>query len=242
MRLLETSGQVIVRELSNCAGVSDMTIRRDLEALEHEGLLRRTRGGAVSVTSLSYEPPYVLRKDTNASAKARIGRRAASLLREGETVILDVGTTAVEVARALKGRQNLTVLTSNLRAATILADEPGIVLMLTGGKTRNRERSLVGRLATRAFDDLVFDVFVMGVAGVHQDFGITDYNLDEAEVKRAALGASQRRVVIADSSKLGKVAFAKICDLPQVDVIVTDDAAPQALRDFAPEDIEIVIA
>ena len=242
MRLLDASGRVIVRELSNCTGVSDMTVRRDLEALEHEGLLRRTRGGAVSVTSLSYEPPYIIRKDTYADAKARIGQRVASLLREGETVILDVGTTAVEVARALKGRKNLTVLTSNLWAAAILADEPGIVLMLTGGKTRNRERSLVGHLATRAFDELVFDVFVMGVAGVHQDFGITDYNVDEAQVKRAAIGASQRRIVIADSSKLGKVAFAKICDLHQIDVIVTDDALSDALSESVPEDIEIVIA
>lgn len=219
-----------------------MTIRRDLEALEHGGLLKRTRGGAVSVTSLSYEPPYILRKDTNASAKARIGKCAASLLREGETVILDVGTTAVEVARALKGRQNLTVLTSNLWAATILADEPGIVLMLTGGKARNRERSLVGHLARRAFEELVFDVFVMGVAGVHQAFGITDYNVDEAQVKRAAIGASQRRIVIADSSKLGKVAFAKLCDLDQIDTIVTDDMSQGALSAFAADDIDIVIA
>ena len=242
MRLLDATGRVAVGELSKLTKVSDMTIRRDLEALEHEGLLKRTRGGAVSVTSLSYEPPYILRKDTNADDKARIGQRVASLLREGETIILDVGTTAVEVARALKGRQNLTVLTSNLWAAAILADEPGIVLLLTGGRARNRERSLVGHLATRAFDELVFDVFVMGAAGVHQEFGITEYNVDEAQVKRAAVDASQRRIIIVDSSKLGKVAFAKVCDLDQVDVIVTDDAAADALSAFAADDVEIVIA
>lgn len=242
VRILDAAGRVAVGELSQLTKVSDMTTRRDLEALEHEGLLRRTRGGAVSVTSLSYEPPYILRKDTNASAKARIGKRAAALLREGETVILDVGTTAVEAARALKGRQNLTVLTSNLWAAAILADEPGILLMLTGGKTRNRERSLVGHLATRAFEELVFDVFVMGAAGVHQDFGITEYNVDEAQVKRAAIHASQRRIVIADSSKLGKVAFAKICDLDQIDTIVTDAASPDALSAFLADDIDMVIA
>ncbi len=242
MRILEATGRVAVAELSKLTKVSDMTIRRDLEALEHEGLLKRTRGGAVSVTSLSYEPPYILRKGTNAEAKARIGRQVASLLREGETVILDVGTTAVEVARALKGRQNLTVLTSNLWAAAILADEPGIVLILTGGQARNRERSLIGNLATRAFDEMVFDVFVMGVAGIHQDYGITDYNVDEAQVKRAAIAASQRRIVIADSSKLGKAAFAKLCDLDQIDVIVTDDGAPDTLSAFVAADVEIVIA
>ncbi|MCY3779366.1 MAG: DeoR/GlpR family DNA-binding transcription regulator [Chloroflexi bacterium] len=242
MRILDATGRVAVPELSKLTKVSDMTVRRDLEALEHEGLLKRTRGGAVGVASLSYEPPYILRKESNAEAKTRIGQRAASLLREGETVILDVGTTAVEVARALKGRQNLTVLTSNLWAAAILADEPGIVLILTGGQARNRERSLVGHLATRAFDELVFDVFVMGVAGVHQDFGVTDYNVDEAQVKRAAVRASQRRIVIADSSKLGRVAFARICDLHQIDAIVTDDASPDMLSAFAADDIEIVSA
>lgn len=242
LRSLDATGRVAVAELSQLAKVSDMTIRRDLEALEHEGLLRRTRGGAVSVTSLSYEPPYILRKDTNAKSKARIGTRLASLLREGETVILDVGTTAVAVARALKGRQNLTVLTSNLWAAAILADEPGIVLILTGGQARQRERSLVGHLATRAFDEMVFDVFVLSVAGIHQDYGITDYNVEEALVKRAAIAASQRHIVVADSSKLGKVAFAKVCDLDQVDAIVTDDASPHALSALAADDIEIVIA
>ncbi len=242
MRSLDATGRVAVAELSKIANVSEMTVRRDLEALEREGLLKRARGGAVSVTSLSYEPPYILRKDSNADAKARIGMRLASLLREGETVILDVGTTAVEVARALKGRQNLTVLTSNLWAAAILADEPGIVLILTGGQARQRERSLVGHLATRAFDELVFDVFVLSVAGINRDYGITDYNVEEALVKRAAIAASQRRIVVADSSKLGKVAFAKVCDLEQIDAIVTDDASAQALSAFAADDIDIVIA
>ena len=104
MRMLEAKGRVTVVELSRLTDVSEMTIRRDLEALEREELLKRTRGGAVSVISLSYEPPYILRKDSYTSAKTRIARRAAEFLNEGETIILDVGTTAVEVARALKGR------------------------------------------------------------------------------------------------------------------------------------------
>ncbi len=242
MRMLEAKGRVTVIELSRLTDVSEMTIRRDLEALEREELLKRTRGGAVSVISLSYEPPYILRKDSHTSAKTRIARRAAEVLNEGETVILDVGTTAVEVARALKGRVNLTVLTSNLWAAAILADEPGIVLMLTGGKTRARERSLVGNLATRAFSELVFDVFIMGVAGIHPEFGITDYNIEEALVKRAALGASRRHIIVADSSKIGKVAFAKLCGLEQIDMIITDDDAPDELAALRSEDIELVVA
>ncbi|MCY4465810.1 MAG: DeoR/GlpR family DNA-binding transcription regulator [Chloroflexi bacterium] len=242
IQALGARGRVSVSELSQLIRVSDMTIRRDLEALEREGLLRRIHGGAVSVTSLSYEPPYILRKEQNSAAKVRIGRKAASLLNEGETIILDVGSTAVEVARALKGRVNLTVLTSNLRAAAILADEPGIVLLLTGGRARAGERSLVGHLAVRTFNELVFDVFIMGVAGIHPDYGVTDYNMDEAQVKRTAIRASQRRIITADSSKLGKVAFAKLCDLDDIDVIVTDDGAPDELANVESESIATIIA
>ena len=242
IKTLGARGRVSVADLSQLAQVSDMTIRRDLEALERDGLLRRTHGGAIGVTSLSYEPPYVLRKEQQAAAKTRIGRKAASLINEGQTIILDVGSTAVEVARALRGRVNLTVLTSNLWAAALLADEPGIVLMLTGGSARRGERSLVGDLAVRAFDDLVFDVFVMGVAGIHLDFGITDFNMDEALVKRGGVRASQRRIIVADSSKLGKVAFAKLCELDLIDTIVTDDGAPEERAALASEDIEVLVA
>ena len=114
--------------------------------------------------------------------------------------------------------------------------------MLTGGKARRGERSLVGHLATRAFNELVFAVFIMGVAGIHREFGITDYNMDEAQVKQAAIRASQRCIVVAESSKIGKVAFAKLCDLNQIDMIITNDGSPDELAAFESEDIEIVIA
>ena len=239
--MLEARGRVSIAEVSRLTEVSEMTIRRDLEALEHEGILKRTHGGAVSVISLSYEPPYIIRKESNRSAKSRIAQRASEMLSEGETVILDVGTTAVAIAQALKARVNLTVLTSNLWAAAILADEKGIVLMVTGGTARARERSLVGSLATRAFSDLVFDVFFLSVAGVHPEFGITDYNMEEAQVKREAIRAAQRRIVVADSSKLGKVAFAKICGLDQIDMIITDNEAPEEIAALKSAGIEMVL-
>ena len=241
VKMLEARGRVSIAEVSRLTEVSEMTIRRDLEALEREGILKRTRGGAVSVISLSYEPPYIIRKDSKLSAKSRIAQRASEMLSEGETVILDVGTTAVAIAQALRSRVNLTVLTSNLWAAAILADEPGIVLMVTGGTARARERSLVGSLATRAFSELVFDVFFLGVAGVHPEFGITDYNMEEAEVKREAIRAAQRRIVVADSSKLGKVAFAKICDMDQIDMIITDNEAPEEIAALKSAGIEMVL-
>jgi DeoR/GlpR family transcriptional regulator of sugar metabolism len=229
LQILERRGRVSVAELALKASVSEMTIRRDLEALEREGVLRRVHGGAVSAVSMSYEPPFAVRAQRAVAAKERIGRAAADLLAEGETVILDVGTTTLEVAKALRGRRNLTVLTPSLRVADVLAPEPGLRLMLTGGVIRPGELSLVGDLAEAAFRDLRFDTFVMGVGGVDPEEGLTEFNPDDARVKRAALASARRCVVVADGSKLGKVAFARICPVERVDVLVTDREAPAEL-------------
>ncbi len=220
-----------------------MTVRRDLEALERDGVLKRVHGGAISAVSTSYEPPFVSRASRNAEAKERIGRAAAGLLSEGETVILDVGTTTLEVARALRGRRNITVLTPSFRAAQLLADEPGIRLMVTGGVVRPGELSLVGDLAEQAFRDLRFDTFLMGVGGIDADAGLTEFNLDDARVKRTALASVRRCVVVADASKLGKVAFARVCPLEGIDVLVTDDqSGPDDLAPVRAADVEVVPA
>ena len=241
--LLDRHGRVTVAELSALAEVSEMTVRRDLEALEGDGALKRVHGGAITVVSTSYEPPFGARVRRSVAAKERIGRAAAGLLREGETVILDVGTTTLEVAKGLRGRRNLTVLTPSLRAAEVLAEEASIRLMMTGGVVRPGERSLVGDYAEGAFSDLRFDTFVMGVGGIQESAGLTEYNLDDARVKRAALASAQRCVVVADSSKLGRVAFARICPLEQVDVLVTDsDAGPDDLAMLEAAEVEVIAA
>lgn len=220
-----------------------MTVRRDLEALERDGVLKRVHGGAISAASTSYEPPFVVRASRHVEAKERIGRAAAGLLSEGETVVLDVGTTTLEVARALGGRRNITVLTPSLRAAQLLADDPGIRLMLTGGVVRAGELSLVGDLAEQAFRDLRFDTFVMGVGGIDAGAGLTEFNLDDARVKRTALASVRRRVVVADSSKLGRIAFARICPLEEIDVLVTDrEGGPDDLDPVRAADVEVVLA
>lgn len=243
LELLQARGEITVAEMSARAAVSEMTVRRDLEALGREGVLKRVHGGAITAISRSYEPPFAVRANLNIEVKERIGQAAASLLADGETAILDVGTTTLEVARALRGRRNLTILTPSLRASQILAEEPGIRLMVTGGLARPGELSLVGDLAERAFADLRFDTFVMGVAGFAAEAGLTEYNLDDARVKRSALAGARRCVVVADSSKLGKVAFARICSLEPVDVLVTDARATgDALAPIHSAGVEVMIA
>ncbi|MGH3114842.1 MAG: DeoR/GlpR family DNA-binding transcription regulator, partial [Gaiellaceae bacterium] len=204
--------------------------------------LRRVHGGAISAASRSYEPPVALRAGRQRDAKARIGRLAASLLSQGDTAVIDVGSTPLEVARSLPNAEGLTILTPSLRVAEELADNARVRLIVTGGVARPGELSLVGDLAERTFDDLHADVVFLGVGGVDR-IGLTEYNLEDARVKRAALRSARRCVVVADASKLACVAFARVCPLDRVEVLVTDSAAdPGALEPIRDAGVEVLIA
>jgi DeoR/GlpR family transcriptional regulator of sugar metabolism len=243
LQLLEQQGEVSVSNISLSAGVSEMTIRRDLDALAQDGLLKRVHGGAIGVVSRSYEPPFAARIERNFELKRKIGEAAASLVGDGETLILDVGTTVLETARALRSRHNLTVLTASIRAMDLLAGGEGIQLMSTGGVVRRGEMSLVGDLAERAFDDLRFDSFVMGVGGIDLKEGLTEFNPEDARVKKHALMSARRCIVVADHTKLGKIAFSRIAPLDRVDVLVTDRRADSEILDgFRSVDVEVVLA
>lgn len=225
LELLEEHGELKISDLSSRFSVSEMTVRRDLEVLEREGLLRRVRGGATGATSRSYEPPFALRAERNAEAKKRIGLAVAEMISDGETVIIDVGTTALAVAESLKDRRGLTIVTPSLRAAWMLADNAELRVMVTGGIVRPIERSLVGSLSDKAFENLYCDTYCMGIAGIDVDAGFTEFNLDDARVKQEAMRYSRRCIAVADASKLGRVAFARVADLEQVDLLITNDVA-----------------
>jgi DeoR/GlpR family transcriptional regulator of sugar metabolism len=243
LRLLEADGRVSVAALSTQTSVSEMTIRRDLETLESAGALSRVHGGAVPAQSQSYEPPFAVRAARHVEAKRRIGTAAAGLVHDGETVILDAGTTTIEVANALRGRRNLRLLALSLHIADMLVDEPGLTVMLPGGTARPGERSLIGELVLRGFRDLSFDTVFLTAGGVDLEHGISEYNLDDAAVKRAAFASARRRIAVADSSKLDRAAFARVAPLEQLDVLVTDDNAPpefvKAVREIG---VEVVLA
>lgn len=240
---LEGRGEVNVATLSRETGVSEMTIRRDLEALERDGLCRRVHGGAISTVSRGYEPPFALRAGRQPDVKTRIGRAAASLISEGETAIIDVGTTTLSLAREMDGVSNVTVLTPSLRVATELSARPDIRLIVTGGIARPGELSLIGDLAERAFSELHCDTAFLGAGGVEATAGVTEFNLDDTRVKRAALSSSRRCVVLADGSKVGRVALASVCPLERVDVLVTDSgASEEALEPIRDSGVEVLIA
>ncbi|HEV3211977.1 MAG TPA: DeoR/GlpR family DNA-binding transcription regulator [Acidimicrobiales bacterium] len=226
LQCLRQRSPVLVGELADAFECSEMTVRRDLESLERRGGLRRVHGGAVSVFLSAEETPYDIRVLESHDAKAAIGAAAASLLVDGETVILDGGTTAMEVARALRNRR-MTVMPLALRPVFELHNCPGIKLLLPGGEVRPGELSLTGSLIEPCISRLRFDTFVLGPCGIDAKAGVTTHFLAETAIKRAAASASQRVIGVADSTKLGRVAFGHVLDLDDIDILLTDGGADQ---------------
>lgn len=240
---VRAAGRLKVTEIALMSNVSEMTVRRDLEELESLGTLTRVHGGAVSNVSRSFEPGFAVRSGQNVEAKQRIGARAAGLVREGETLIIDAGTTTVHVAESLRPDLHLRVLALSLRVADVLADMPNVTLMIPGGVVRRHERSFVGGMAVRTFEHLAFDTAILTSGGVDVEAGVTEYEFDDAETKQAALRSARRKIVVADASKLGAVAFVRLCPIDQIDVVVTDrDAPPAQVAALREAGVEVLLA
>ncbi len=227
--LLNEKGAVTVSELCEQFGVSEMTVRRDLAALERKGLLRRVHGGAVSARGRSYEPPFLMRSSQHAQEKQRIAEAALSLIHDGDSIALDVGTTTLEIAKRLSDVRNLTIVTPSLHIGNVLADNPHNRIILTGGILRPGELSLVGPFAERIFAELFVDKLFLGIGGLHLEAGLTEYNLEDAQVKRAMLRSAKECIVVTDSSKLGRIAFAAVGPISVMHTLITDDKADPAI-------------
>ena len=231
--LVAASGHLNVTDAARALGVSEATIRRDLDLLAEQRMLTRTRGGAISSSQLSYDLPLLYKTARNAPEKQLIGRAAAALITPDATVALNGGTTTVEVARALVSRGEpasgqpggLTVVTNALSIAGELAVRPQIKLVVTGGVARPESRELIGPLATYVLDDLTFDWAILGVDGLDVVAGATAHHEGEASINRLMAQRAQRVAIVADSSKLGRRAFARVCGIDKIDVVVTDAAA-----------------
>lgn len=210
-------------ELAAEYDVSEMTIRRDVEALETLGVVRRVVGGAIALAGKDAEPSFATRVADAAEEKRHIADAVADLIGLGETLILDSGSTALAVAQSLRGRRlGLTVLTPSVLAALELIDEADTTVVLTGGELRPGELSLIGPAAEDTLANYNCDTFVMGVAGIDGNRGISDYHQADSRVKRAASRRADRVIVAADRSKLGRVTFTSIAALEEIQVIVTD--------------------
>jgi DeoR/GlpR family transcriptional regulator of sugar metabolism len=243
LNILENQGSVLVTDLVSQFEVSEMTIRRDLDVLERKGLLRRVHGGAVSDRGRSYEPPFLSRSTTHQEEKARIGKMAAELVRSGDSITLDVGTTTLEVARNLAEKQNLTILTPCFQIAALLCENPSIRLILTGGILRHSELSMVGHLAERVFEEFYVDKLFLAAAGVDFESGLTEYNLEDTLVKQAMIRTAKQVILVTDASKFNQVAFTAIAPIDVIDTVVTDRLVhPSIVTKLKDIDIDVILA
>ncbi|GGV53057.1 DeoR/GlpR family DNA-binding transcription regulator [Streptomyces longisporoflavus] len=222
LRLARDGGRVDVLSLAEEFKVTAETIRRDLKALDRAGLVRRVHGGAIPAGRLDFEPDLAEREGTAADEKDRIARAALAELPIEGSVILDAGSTVARLAASLPLESTFTVVTHGLPTAARLADHPGIQLHLIGGRVRSRTRAAVDAWALRAYAEIRADVLFVAANGFSAEAGLTTPDLAEAAVKRAAIGAARRVVLLADSAKHGQEHFARFGDLDDVDLLITD--------------------
>ncbi|HWA96024.1 MAG TPA: DeoR/GlpR family DNA-binding transcription regulator [Terracidiphilus sp.] len=245
---LQQNGSVSVDELSTELGVTVVTVRRDLDTLEQQGLLRRTHGGAVSLEPLFYEP---FRKDRSflaqvghlADEKRRIGRAAAALVGEGETIAVTPGTTATEVVRCLPLNHNLTVVTNTANVAMELSKRRDVNVFVTGGHLHGDWFSLVGPTAIRSLENMLIHTLFVGADGLDAEWGASCYIESEAELNAAMLRQSRRHIAVIDHTKFGKVANWRICEIGNLQTIVTDSGATdEMIAPFLALGIEVIRA
>jgi DeoR family transcriptional regulator of aga operon len=231
---LRETGSIGVEELSARLNVSAVTIRRDLDDLEQQGLLNRTHGGAVSGHPLFYEHfkrdrSFMEQVNRLADEKRRIGLAAAEMIRPGETIAVTPGTTTAEIIRGLPLNANITVVTNTVNIAMELAKRKDVDVFVTGGHLRGDWFSLVGASAVQGLDNLLIHTLFVGADGLDAEWGASCHNAEEAEFNAALLKRARRRIGVVDHTKFGEVAGWRICDTTALHTIVTDSGATDEL-------------
>jgi DeoR/GlpR family transcriptional regulator of sugar metabolism len=224
LHALRAERSVSVAALAERMGVSEMTVRRDLDRLARDGKLERVHGGALRVAN---EPPFSEVVVNHFVEKDRVGAAGAALVHDGETILIDIGTTCLQLARHLRGRR-ITVVTSNLAVYEELLPENEIELVLLGGIVRRNYRSLVGFLAEDALRQLSADRAFLGTSGIRDDGAVMDTTMVEVPIKRGMIAAAAEIVLLADTAKFGGAGVARICGPDELDVLVTGRDAPVA--------------
>lgn len=242
-QFIKENKKATVAELSRLFGVSESTIRRDLEELDEQGIIQRAHGGAIIAERAAPEPPIIQRMAENEEEKRRIGRAAAELVRDGETVFLGSGTTTLEVARNLVDRDDLTVITNALNIANLFAGKPNITVIVVGGLLRHSELSMIGYITEQVLKELHADKVIMGIRAISVQDGLTNDYLPETMTDRAIINFSSEVILVADHTKFGKVSTVLVAPVTSVDKIVTDTAAPpEIIKELGELGIEVILA
>lgn len=242
--LLRT-GEVSVEALAKLLNVSASTVRRDLTHLERRGLLRRTHGGAVPVEPMLYEPfrhvsSFQEQEQQRVVEKRRIGLAAAELVADGETIAIGAGTTTTQVARSLRHRQGIMIITNTVNIAMELSHSPGLKVFVTGGFLSGDWFAVVGPQAIQSVSEFFVDKAFVGVDGIHAEHGLTTNYPDQAAIHRAMLRQARKRIVVADHRKLGAIGTALIWPTDEIDILITDKgASDEAIAPFIAKGIDV---
>jgi DeoR family transcriptional regulator of aga operon len=240
---LSERGHVSVAELSDHLGVSEVTIRKDLQYLEERNLLLRTHGGAMRLDYLVSEQTLEEKGQRYQEQKERIGKAAAALVEDGDTIILDAGTTVLQLARNLRGKRNLTILTSSITVANEVMRIPDAEIIMLGGLVRPSSAAVVGHYAEQIVRDHSFRKLFLAVDGFDVERGLTTTHTLEAHLNRIMIESAMQTIAVFDSSKFGRRGLCSICGVGSVDTIVTDDQIPENVRRWLEDkDVSVVIA
>ncbi len=241
IQLIQKNGKVRVDNLSEKHEVSSVTIRNDLDFLEKKGILHRTHGGALIRKNVYEDPTLEEKQKLFQSEKQRIGERAIEMIDDGDSILLDSGTTAMEVAKRLSGKKNLTIMTNAINIALKLGSFENLNVMLTGGVLRKESFSLVGPEAEATISNYFFDKLFLGVDGLEIKYGLTTPNPMEAQLNRTMVDRAQQVIAIADSSKFGRHSFSYICDVDVISTIITDNKiSSQFEAEFTRKNIDVI--
>ena len=219
---LNMDGKVIVTDLAQEFDVTEETIRRDLEKLDKEGIAKKTYGGAVANKSLNVDLPSSVRKRTNVELKQRIAEKISLMINDGDYVMVDASSTAMYVIKCIKQKKNITLITNSVEILLELADKDDWNILSTGGTLKTGALALVGSTAEKMIRGFHVDIAICSCKGIDMNMGITDSNEKDSLMKQAIFASANRRVLAVDSTKFDRIAFTKVCDLNEIDCVVTD--------------------
>lgn len=223
---IETFGIVKVSDLSKKFGVSDVTIRNDLVQLEKKNILVRAHGGAMKFQRVGVDFELDIKSKKNLLEKERIGKKAASLIKDGDTIILDSGTTTLQIAKNVSKIKDLTVITNSLNIAGQLVDFQNVKVIMPGGNLRRKSLSLIGPIAENTLKNYYCDKAFLGVDGIDTSYGISTPNSEEAYLNNIMINISREIFVVTDSSKFLRKSFAYIAPLSKINTVITDSKIP----------------
>lgn len=230
VHLVRQNGKVRVKELSDEFNTSEVTIRNDLKELESRGLVQRAHGGALPPETVIVEPSLQERIKAHVEEKRRIGAAAADLIQDGDSIILDSGSTTLEIAKRMKGKRNVKVITNGVYIAMELLKIPGIQLILLGGLLRENSFSVVGHFAENMLEHLAADKLFIAADGCDLEFGLSTPNLEESRVNQVMARIARQKILVADSSKFGKRSLSRIVPILDMDKIITDTGLAERYR------------